>query len=259
MKKQPKKKAAKAKRDATKPASKEASPEMKAAEAAVADAAANAVEEQAAPEEEVFEESEVSAEFEPFTESDAALEEAEPSEGEAGQTQAEEALTEEEVEALIAERDELQDLLLRTRAEFDNFRKRVAREAERVRKTAAQSLVHDLLPVVDNLERALDHASDDSGGFAQGVEMVFKQMCDILGRNGLEPIPAVGRPFDPNVHEAVMRAASEEIPADHVAQEFQRGYRLGAYVLRPSKVVVSAGAPETPGAECEDDAKSQEA
>lgn len=157
-----------------------------------------------------------------------------------------------DVPALVAERDELKDLVLRARAEFDNYRKRVAREAGRLRQTAAESLMRDLLPVVDSLERALEHAEDGSDGFAQGVEMVFAQMCEILRRNGLEPIAAVGEAFDPNVHEAVMKVESEECPEGRVVQEFQKGYRLGGYVLRPSKVVVSAGLSITPDADAED-------
>jgi len=141
----------------------------------------------------------------------------------------------------------LKDQVLRSRAEFDNYRKRVARETERIRKTAAGDLVRDLLPVVDNLERALEHGADASGSLAEGVGMVLKQLHDVLGQNGVEPIPAIGEPFDPNVHEAVTRMPSTKYPADVVAQEFQKGYRLGGYLLRPTKVVVSAGAPDEPG------------
>ncbi|HIJ64516.1 MAG TPA: nucleotide exchange factor GrpE [Candidatus Hydrogenedentes bacterium] len=146
--------------------------------------------------------------------------------------------------ALTSERDELRDQLLRLRAEFDNFRKRMAREAERVRKTAAEALLLDVLPVVDHLELALEHAGGGNGALAEGVAMVLEQFHAVLKRNGVEPIPALGEAFDPNVHEAVMQMASEDVPQDCVMQEFQKGYMLGGMVLRPSKVVVSSGPPE---------------
>ncbi|MDK1021378.1 MAG: nucleotide exchange factor GrpE [Candidatus Hydrogenedentes bacterium] len=145
------------------------------------------------------------------------------------------------LEALEAEAGELKDQLLRGRAEFDNYRKRSAREVERIRKTASESLIHDLLPVIDNLELALDHTQNASGPLADGVKMVLEQLLEVLARNGLEPIEALGQPFDPNVHEAVSQVESEEVPKDKVAKEFQRGYKLGGQILRPSKVVVSLG------------------
>lgn len=146
------------------------------------------------------------------------------------------------VDALTAEVDELKDQLLRNRAEFDNYRKRTAREIERIRKTASESVIHELLPVLDNLELALDHAQDTGGPLADGVKMVLEQLLDVLKHNGLEPIEALGQPFDPNFHEAVSQVESEEVSKDKVAVEFQRGYKLGGQILRPSKVVVSLGA-----------------
>lgn len=135
----------------------------------------------------------------------------------------------------------LKDQILRSRAEFDNFRKRTAREVERIRKTAAESLIHELLSVVDNLELALQHGDGDKNSLAEGVKLVHKQILDVLERNGLERIEAVGKKFDPNIHEAVAQSASDEVEADHVINEFQRGYRLGGQILRPSKVLVSRG------------------
>lgn len=153
------------------------------------------------------------------------------------------------VEALEAKAEELKDQLLRSRAEFENFRKRTAREVERIRKTATESVIHDLLPVLDNLELALEHAEDAVGPIADGVKMVLKQLLGVLERNGLEPIEALGRPFDPKVHEAISEIESAEIPKDNVAQEFQRGYTLGGQILRPSKVVVSLGENEAENSE----------
>ena len=157
-----------------------------------------------------------------------------------------EILPEVDVAALMTERDSLKDQLLRTRADFDNFRKRTARDDARLRKMAAESVVRDLLPVLDNLDRALEHAGDDSGGLASGVEMVRKQFAEVLKQHGLSTITAAGSAFDPNVHEAVACVPSAEVPLNHVIQEFQKGYRLGEHVLRPAKVVVSAGPPESP-------------
>jgi molecular chaperone GrpE len=155
----------------------------------------------------------------------------------------------EELVAVAAERDELKDQLLRARAEFDNYRKRMAREAERTRSRAAEGLIHDLLPVLDHLGLALQHSEETSNGLAEGVEMVFKQFGDVLAKNGLTPIPAEGETFDPTVHEAILQTPSEEVPANGVLQEFQKGYRLGDFVLRPAKVVVSAGPAEPTGAD----------
>lgn len=146
-----------------------------------------------------------------------------------------------DIEALTAEKEELQDQLLRARAEFENARKRMARETERIRKTAAENVIFDLLPVLDHLDLALQHAENPDSAFAQGVEMVLKQFCEALARHGLEPIPATGEAFDPYVHEAMMQRASDDVPADVVIEEFQKGYKLGDSVLRPSKVVVSSG------------------
>ena len=157
-------------------------------------------------------------------------------------------VADDDITALEAERDALQDQLLRARAEFDNYRKRTAREIERIRKTAAESLVRDLLPVVDHLELALQHADEASRAVTEGVEMVARQFTEVLSRHGVEPIPALGEPFDPNVHEAMMQRPDAEAAPNIVLEEFQRGYRMGEVVLRPSKVVVSSG-PQDSGVE----------
>lgn len=153
----------------------------------------------------------------------------------------------------IAERDEARDQILRLRAEFDNYRKRMLREGEQIRKTAARSLIEDLLPVLDNLERALSHVADPAiHPVVQGVDMVVKSMCNTLAGHGLEPIVALGQPFDPNVHEALAHQASEKHPADTVVAEYDRGYKLGDIVLRPAKVAVSSG----PAATASDEANA---
>lgn len=159
---------------------------------------------------------------------------------------------------LTAERDDLKDQLLRARAEFDNYRKRVARDTERVRKTAAEKLMGALLPVLDNLERALSHADDASRGLADGVELVLTQFCETLKAKGLEAIPALGKAFDPNVHEALSSMPSQEHPADVVIQEYERGYRLGGYVLRPARVVVSSGPAELEGGAAQEEGSASQ-
>lgn len=146
-----------------------------------------------------------------------------------------------DVQALQKERDALADQVLRLRAEFDNYRKRMARDAERVRQLAAEALIRDLLPVVDHLELAVKHRDGNNEALAEGVGMVLRQFHEVLNRHGVEPIAAAGELFNPEVHEAVSQRESEEVPAQAVIEEFQKGYRLGQLVLRPAKVVVSAG------------------
>jgi len=146
--------------------------------------------------------------------------------------------------ALETQVEDLKDQLLRQRAEFENYRKRTSREVERFRKTATETVIHDLLPVLDNLELAISHAEGSDGPIVQGVSMVVRQLIEVLERSGLECIEALGQPFDPNVHEAVSQIESDDVPKDNVAQEIQRGYKLGGQILRPAKVVVSSGAAE---------------
>lgn len=162
-------------------------------------------------------------------------------------------------EALRQELAEVKDQMLRTRADFDNYRKRMAREMERVRKTAAEMLIHDILPGIDNLDLALQHVEDKSTGLAQGVQMVFKQIQDALVVHGLKPIEALGQPFDPNLHEAVSQIPSDQYEKGRVAQVFQIGYTLGDVVLRPSKVVVSTGACDAEPGSAEENTTEQSA
>jgi len=149
------------------------------------------------------------------------------------------------LEASEKERVLFKDQLLRARAEFDNYRKRVARDAEQLRRTAAQDLLRDLLAVADNLERALEHADASAdGGVAEGVRMVLRQMQDLMASRGVAAIPARGEAFDPNLHEALAMQPSDDCPAGTVLVEFQKGYTLDGAVLRPAKVVVSSGPAE---------------
>jgi molecular chaperone GrpE len=145
--------------------------------------------------------------------------------------------------AALAERDANYDRFLRSQAELDNFRKRVQREREEDRRYASLPVVRDLLPVFDNLRRAMDAASSagESGNLRQGIELVLQQLEGVLARHGAQAIPAVGQPFDPHLHEAVQQAPSAEHPPMTVIQELERGYMLQDRVIRPTKVIVSAG------------------
>ena len=162
------------------------------------------------------------------------------------------------LDEVLKERDDLSDRLLRMRAEFDNYRKRILRDTERMRHLAAEKLLRDLLPIMDHLELALAHKDDQSGALAEGVAMVVRQFHEVLRSHGLEPIAAEGEPFNPEVHEAVMQQSSEDHPSQTVLQEFQRGYRLGPVVLRPTKVVVSHR-PSESGAVANEDAGPESA
>lgn len=150
-----------------------------------------------------------------------------------------------ERDRLLQERDALLDSLLRLRAEFDNFRKRMSRELIEARERAQGDLLGELLPVLDNLERALDAAEHhDEGKVLAGVRLTRDMFTDLLRRSGVEEIETVGKPFDPTVHEAIaVQPSSEEEGA--IAAVLERGYRQGNRVLRPARVVVSAGLKDT--------------
>jgi molecular chaperone GrpE len=140
------------------------------------------------------------------------------------------------------ERDQYLDLAQRTRAEFENFQKRNRNERDLERKFAYTPLVRDLLPVLDNLERALNASKEagETGSLAQGVAMVQSQFLDLLKRNGIVRIEAQGKPFDPNEHEAVMQKPSPEHAPNTVVQVLENGFMIHDRVLRPAKVIVSA-------------------
>lgn len=151
----------------------------------------------------------------------------------------------EAMEKLLAEREELNDALLRLRAEFDNYRKRSVRELIESRERAQGELLHDLLPVLDNLERALDAAEHhDEGKVLGGVRMTRDLFVDLLKRAGVEEIETAEVAFDPEVHEAILTQPSTVDEGICVA-ELQRGYRQGDRVLRPARVVVSSGPADT--------------
>ena len=167
-----------------------------------------------------------------------------------------EALTE-KVEALEAERDELNDKVLRKAAEFENFRRRMDREKKRRHEAGMVEVIEPILEVLDDFERSLDAAEelednqDPASAYESlkgGVEMVFRKFRDTLETLGVEPIEAEGQPFDESRHEAMMRQPSEEAEPGTVLQEIRKGYRMDDRVIRYSRVVV-ASEPEQEAAE----------
>lgn len=141
------------------------------------------------------------------------------------------------------ERDEFLDQLQRSRADFANYQKRVRAQTELDRQYAAGDLARDLLPVIDNLERAIDAARKAGNeGMVEGISLVHRQLLAALAKHGVEPIEALGQPFDPNLHEALLQQPDPERPEGTVVAEMNRGYRLRDRVLRPSQVAVSSRA-----------------
>ena len=174
-----------------------------------------------------------------------------------GQTEGDEYPTEVPIEDLnkrleSAEKEakETYDRFLRVSAEFENYKKRSAREMADFRKFANQSFIKDLLSVVDNLERAVASCEDnskDEESLLAGVELILKELFKLLEKYQVEPISALGEPFDPAFHEAVMQEPSADYPDNTVTKELQRGYLIHERLLRPAMVVVSApGTPAQP-------------
>jgi molecular chaperone GrpE len=141
----------------------------------------------------------------------------------------------EELEATRLERDQYLDALRRLKAEFENSRKRQERERARILTMASERLVQELLPVLDNLDRALEAGGD----IREGVQATREQLAEVLAEEGLLPVASDGQPFDPNVHDAVMGQPSEEHEDGTIIQTFQRGYLLNGKPIRPAKVVVA--------------------
>ena len=141
------------------------------------------------------------------------------------------------------QRDEFKTLLMRQSAEFDNFRKRTERERQILEETAAFNIIHELLPLVDNLERALgaEAGADGADAYRKGVELIHRELQDILRRRGVKPIGALGAEFDPHFHQAVSYEPAADRNDGEIVEEFRRGYMLGDRLLRPSMVKVAKG------------------
>ena len=137
--------------------------------------------------------------------------------------------------------EELTDRLTRQMAEFDNFRKRTEKEKSQMYEIGAKDIIEKILPVVDNFERGLDAVKeeDKEDPFIQGMEMVYKQLMTVLGELGVKPIEAVGKEFDPNLHNAVMHVEDENFGENIIAEEFQKGYVYRDSVVRHSMVKVA--------------------
>ena len=161
--------------------------------------------------------------------------------------EAETVVSKENADALAEARLEAnahKDRWLRLAAEFDNYKKRTAREFEALVQSASEDIIRDILPTLDAVDRALAHVGDgdvDSEEFRQGIKMIMEQLPKVLHNRGLVEIEAAGEPFDPHYHEALMQVASETHDAGIVADVVERGYLLGNKVLRHAKVVVSSG------------------
>src|SRR5437016_8524838 len=151
--------------------------------------------------------------------------------------------TEDAMARLQADLDRFRDLALRSQADFENYKKRCAREKEEAIKYANSSLLERLVAIVDNFELGLSAAREESESspIYSGMSLVLKQLNDFLAENGLQPIEAEGQTFDPNLHEAIANEPSEEVPEGKVVRQTRRGYRLRDRLLRPSTVVVSSG------------------
>jgi len=146
-------------------------------------------------------------------------------------------------DTLRKERDDLYDRLLRKTAEFDNYRKRIERERQQLAESAAADLIKDLLPLVDDMERALkaDGGSEAAAPIRKGVELIHKQLLDTLRKRGVTPVDALNTDFDPHFHMAVAYEPAEGRREGEVVEEFSRGYMLGDRLLRPAMVKVAKG------------------
>jgi molecular chaperone GrpE len=144
---------------------------------------------------------------------------------------------------LQRQRDDYYDRLLRKTAEFDNYRKRIDRERQQVTEAAAADLLAELLPLVDDLERALraDPGSEGVEAYRKGVELIHRQLLEVLRKRGVRPVDSVGTDFDPHFHQAVSHEAVEGRREGEVIEEFRRGYMLGDRLLRPAMVKVAKG------------------
>jgi molecular chaperone GrpE len=152
-----------------------------------------------------------------------------------------------EIARLRAELEEAKDRALRGWAELENYRKRASRQLDEERRYAAMPLVRDLLPVLDNVRRAVDAAekTHDTASLLEGIKMVVQQLQGVLARHHCTPIAALHRPFDPNVHDAILHQPSAEFPPNTVLREVQQGFQLHDRVVRPTQVIVSSPREET--------------
>ncbi|MGC2448154.1 MAG: nucleotide exchange factor GrpE [Candidatus Sulfotelmatobacter sp.] len=158
--------------------------------------------------------------------------------GSAGTPAGDGALSEADLQKLKTERDSLLDRLARAQAEFENARRRAAREQQDFRDFASMEVIKSLLPVIDSFERALQSKSD-AAEFRSGVELIYKQLQDVLAKLGVRPITAKGEQFDPHVHEAIEMVETQDAADHEVLEEWQRGYKYKDRLVRPAMVKVA--------------------
>lgn len=152
---------------------------------------------------------------------------------------AEAAPVEDKAATLEAELKEKSDRILRLQADFENFRRRTAKEKEELAAVITQNILGDLLPLLDNFERAMAVEQTDGEAFQKGVEMIFTQLREVLDKHGLQSIEAEGQTFDPNFHRAVMRVEDSDAPDGTITQVLQKGYQAKGRVIRPAMVQVA--------------------
>lgn len=156
---------------------------------------------------------------------------------------------EEQLAAALADVEEQKDQLLRTAAEFENYKKRMTRERNTALKYAGEPIFREILSTIDNLERAIDHQRDmgdeegeqEQTSLLEGVELTLKSLLTSLEKFEVTPIKSIGEPFDPETQEALTMEPSDKVPANHVLNEFEKGYRYKDRLLRAAKVIVSSG------------------
>lgn len=162
----------------------------------------------------------------------------------AAEAQAEEMVGQEqgEIARLMAEAEEHQQRFVRAQADFDNFRRRTQKEKEELAKYASMKLITELVPVIDNFERAMATVPEgtESESFSKGIQMIFRQLESVLNNEGLTAMETVGQPFNPEFHQAIMQVESDEYEEGTVVEEVQKGYMLKDKVLRPAMVKVSS-------------------
>lgn len=157
-----------------------------------------------------------------------------------GSDESEMEILKKEVEQLKQEKEESYQKVLRIQAEFDNYKKRMIRERETANKYKAQDIVNELLPAIDNFERALQvDVSEVQESFVEGISMVYRMLKDVLKAQNVEEIETVGEEFDPNLHHAVMQIEDDEVESNKIVEEMQKGYMLNDRVIRPAMVKVN--------------------
>jgi molecular chaperone GrpE len=163
----------------------------------------------------------------------------------------------ENIELLKQQLTDMNDRYIRLMAEFDNYKKRISREYERQVESANEKLMKEMIEVRENFERAL--RSGESGAdfnvLFEGMKLIFGKFDTVLKNNGLESFAAVGEPFDPQIHDALMKTPKQDIPEDHIADIYERGYKIKSKVIKHAKVIVSSGAPASPDKKIESENK----